>query len=243
MSQPTLLISALKKVLKNQGVRYRDLAEVLGLSEASIKRMFSEGNLSIRRLGEVCAYLGVNFTDLANIMDQEERRTDRLNEQQEYELVADIKLLLMAFLVINGFHFGEIQRYYRYTDAETIRYLAHLDRIGIIDLFPNNRIRLKISPKFTWRRDGPIQKFFTQRLQPDFLASQFLNEGESHFFLTAMLSPESAKELEKRIHDLVIDFQLRNQQDGLLPLEQRTIYSMLLGMRSWHPSAFEELRL
>ena len=51
------LISTLKRVLKTRGVTYADLAERIALSEASVKRLFSQGTFTLERLEQVCAGL------------------------------------------------------------------------------------------------------------------------------------------------------------------------------------------
>ena len=242
MAEATLIVDALKKALKQQGIRYRDLASHLDVSEATVKRMFSEENFSLERLAQVCQILGMGFSDLAAIMEAEEKRTDRLSEEQEQELASDIKLLLMAFLVINGWQFEQIQAAYQYTAPETIQYLIKLDRLGIIELLPNNRIKLIISPKFSWRKTGPMQRFFTHHMQQDFLESDFLSEDAKHYFLTAMLSPETAHEFARRIEDVVTEFKVRNLEDMHEPLEKREVYSMLLAIRPFRPHAFDLLR-
>ena len=50
MSQTAQLLSALKKFLKAKGITYQLLADRLDLSEASVKRLFSDESFSIRRI-------------------------------------------------------------------------------------------------------------------------------------------------------------------------------------------------
>jgi hypothetical protein len=50
MGQSDQLIGALKLELKHQGKSYADLKEVLSLSHASIKRLFAEGNFTLKRI-------------------------------------------------------------------------------------------------------------------------------------------------------------------------------------------------
>ena len=44
------LVEALKRVLKAQGLTYAMLAERIGMSEASVKRMFSDQSIRLERL-------------------------------------------------------------------------------------------------------------------------------------------------------------------------------------------------
>ena len=242
MSDASILIATVKKVLKQQGLRYRDLAKSLDISEASVKRMFSEENFSLQRLGDICGVLGISFSELSAMMESEEKRTDQLSENQELELVSDSKLILLAYLVINGFKFDEIQRYYHYSETEAIQYLVKLDRLRIIDLQPNNRIKLIISPRFSWRKEGPMQRFFTERMQGDFLKDGFVGDYSEHFFLTAMLTEKSAREFQLKISELVTEFKIRNLEDMHEPLANKDNYSMLLAIRPFRSHAFDALR-
>ncbi len=46
----TQIVETLKKDLKKRGVTYHALAARLGQSEANVKRFFSEGNFTLKRL-------------------------------------------------------------------------------------------------------------------------------------------------------------------------------------------------
>lgn len=242
MSQIDLLISTIKKSLKKEGITYKMLASEVGLSEAAVKRMFSEKNFTINRLSEICEAMGMQLTDLIRIMEKEQVKTDQLNEEQEKQLASDERLLLVAFLVINGYKIDDIMHAYYFTKPEAIHYLAQLDKLKIIELLPNNRIKLIISSKFSWRRNGPIQKFFTEKLQADFLADSFSKKTDKHYFLTAMLSDKNIMELQSQIESLVSDIKVRNLGDFDTPLNEKQIHSILVAMRPWQPNVFNKLR-
>ncbi len=57
------LRDSIKQVLKIWGTTYRDLAERMQMSEASIKRLFSKHAVSLTRLEEICEILDLDFTD------------------------------------------------------------------------------------------------------------------------------------------------------------------------------------
>ena len=103
MSQTSQWIDTLKRCLKARGVTYRDVAEALGLSEASIKRLFSEQSFSMHRLEQVCRLADVSFSDLAHLSDirYEERQT-LLTAEQEAALAGDAILLSYFYLLLNG---------------------------------------------------------------------------------------------------------------------------------------------
>ena len=148
MAQTTAIIQSLKMALKANGLTYRQVASQLALSEASVKRLFAEQSFSLQRLEQICQLVGMEISDLIKQMEAQQQQLSELTEEQEQQLVADIKLLLVAYVVINGLKFEDILEWYELSETETIQYLAKLDRIKLIDLLPNNRIRLRISPKF-----------------------------------------------------------------------------------------------
>ena len=48
------LIDALKRLLRGQGLTYRELASRIKMSEAAVKRMFSLRAMSLQRLEQLC---------------------------------------------------------------------------------------------------------------------------------------------------------------------------------------------
>lgn len=243
MAQTTSLLDTLKTVLKSNSITYRDVARHLALSEASIKRMFAEQSFSLQRLDQICQLVDMEISDLVKHMEFAQQQLNELTEAQEQELVSDVRLLLVAFLVVNGWKFEDIAKWYNLPETDIIHYLVKLDRLNLISLMPNNRIRLRISPKFAWHRNGPIQKFFTEHLQEDFLNSDFDSKYETFLFPTGMLSRASCKQFNRRISQLVQDFHIMNEQDRQLPLKDRFGYSLFLAFRPWRPDVFEKLRL
>ena len=61
MSQTTLLLETLKQEIRRQGKTYADAAQALGLSEASVKRLFSEKSFSLERLDILCQWLDMDI--------------------------------------------------------------------------------------------------------------------------------------------------------------------------------------
>jgi transcriptional regulator with XRE-family HTH domain len=242
MAQIHALIVTLKKSLKAQGLTYREVAEDMDLSEASVKRLFAEESFTLERLEQICQLLGMEIADLVKKMEAEQQRLVELSEEQERELVSDTKLLLVAFLVVNGWSFEEILQKHQLADTELIRHLARLDRLKLIELLPKNRIKLRIAPNFSWRRRGPIQQFFTAHLQEEFLNSHFTSKGENFQFLSGMLTLGSAEQLRKKLQLLAQEFHSLNQQDQGEPISQRDGYSLLLACRPWRPDVFNALR-
>ena len=54
MDETRQMVDALKRCLKMRGLTYRALAQHINLSEASVKRIFSQRSFTLRPLEQVC---------------------------------------------------------------------------------------------------------------------------------------------------------------------------------------------
>lgn len=237
MAQTTALIDALKQVLKEQSITYRQVAEHLDMSLASVKRLFSEKQFSLKRLDSVCGMAGVEITDLARRVEQG-RHISQLTLEQEEQLVVDERLLIVAVSAVNKWSYQEILAAYEFTETELIQCLAKLDRMKLIDLMPGNRIKPLVTADFQWHRNGPIQRFFESQVQQDFFKSRFNGPGEIRLFVTGMLAKSSNSVMQQKLERLAVDFRRLHQEDLAKPLSERFGTSMVVAMRPWELAMF-----
>lgn len=238
MKQSGLLVKGLKLALRRQGMTYAQLAISLGLSEASVKRMFSQQQFTLQRLEQIGQCLGMELVDILQLINAQQQLTSQLSEQQELELTQDLTLLLLAFLVLHYWTLEQILDWYQLSKAECIQKLIKLERMGFITLLPDNRIKLKVSPQFQWRDKGPILRFFQQQLAAEFLTKQADSQAEM-VVLNGMLSSASQQQFQNKIQRLKREFYELSEQDKLLPFEQRTGISAVILTRDWHFGLFK----
>lgn len=241
MSLAFTLVDTLKRLLKSRGITYGDLALRINMSEASVKRMFSQKNFTLDRLEEILNATGIGFDELT--ADQHgPSLVSHLTMAQEKELIADPRLLVVAVAAMNHIPFEAIVAEYAMTEAEVTRYLLRLDKIGFLELLPNNRVKLLISRTFSWIADGPIQNYFRSEAAADFLNSRFDGELETMKLVNVMLSKKSSMELMERLGQVASEFALQHQHESRLPLERRYAISFMLAARPWVPKSFQNLR-
>jgi transcriptional regulator with XRE-family HTH domain len=217
MSTTADLVLALKKELKSAQMTYADLARALGMAESSVKRMLAKGDMSLSRLDAVCRALKLDFAELA-------RR------------VADAQPLLKELTL------EQITTYYRLTEAECIKYFAQLDRIGIIELRPLNRYRLKLAKTFRWRPNGPVMHYFREHVVLDYFGGGFDGPAESLLLVHGSISRGIAPAFVERMQRLAQDFAQQHQADQKLPEKDREGYTLVLATRRWEPEGFTVLR-
>jgi len=242
MAQTRALIAALKQLLKSRGMTYADVARGLAMSEASVKRVFAKQTFTLRRLDGICELLGIEITDLGRMVEHDAERVSQLTIKQEAQLVSDPKLLLVAVHAINHWAFDDIVSTYAISKTECIRFLARLDRLRVIDLLPDNRIRVRVARNFAWLPDGPIMRYFGAQVQADFFTSRFDSRGERLAFVSGMLSRTSNAVVQHHINRLTAEFTELHNHDARLPLSERFGTSLLVAVRPWLPEVFRKLR-
>lgn len=242
MAQAKSLVNALKNILKARGITYAQLSKSLCLSEASVKRIFAEQSFTLERLDQVCTLLGMQISDLASMIANEEPVPTRLSVDQEKRLVADPALLLVAVHALHQWTMEDMVRVFSLSSATCIGLLAQLDKLGILDLMPNNRIRLRVSPHFSWLPGGPIQQYFHEQLRNDFFNSRFDGPGEKMIVVSGTLSDESNTAIQRAMNRLSAEFLAIQQQDWHQPLAQRNGSALILALRPWMPRPFMALR-
>jgi hypothetical protein len=223
-------------------VTYAQVATRLGLSEASVKRMFSRRDFTLQRVEDVCRAAGIGFAELARELVREPAGVTHLSVEQEQELVSDPRLLLVALCAVGNWSFEQIVDTYNIPKLECIGYLARLDKRRIVELLPDNRIRPLINRTFSWLPDGPIQRYFRAQVEAEYLSSKFDGTDELFLFVNGMLSVKSTMELIGRMRKVAAEFADMHHDDLALPLAKRHGTSALLAIRPWEPRAFRSLR-
>ena len=242
MAQSDELVTALKSALRARGLTYAMLAPKLGLSESSVKRMFARSNFTLKRLGQVCEAADVELSELVVRSEESHRNIDQLSEEQERTLVSDTKLLLVAFLLLNYRTVDSILASYRIAELEMVQLLARLDRLKIIHLLPGNRVRMRLSRTFSWRRNGPIQKLFESKMQSEFFQSRFNGPSELRLVLNGMISEHSLAQIHDRLRRLALEFEDHVREDRGSVQPDAMLSTMVLAVRPWAMQLFQDLR-
>ncbi len=242
MSTSADLVTVLKKELKSAQMTYADLALALGMAESSVKRMLSRGDMPLSRIDAICRAIKLDFSELARRVADAQPLLHSLTSTQETAVVADKKLLLVAICVLSQWTLEQITTSYRLSQAECIQYLAQLDRIGIIELKPLNRYRLKVAKTFRWRPQGAVMHYFRDNALLDYFSGGFEGQDEGLLLVHGSISRGLAPWFMERMQHVAQDFAQQHQADQKLDAKNREGYTLLLAMRSWEFEAFSALR-
>ena len=242
MSTTADLVAALKKELKAAQMTNADLARELGMAESSVKRMLARGDMPLSRVDAICRALKIDFAELARRVADAQPALTELTAEQERAVVQDDQLLLVTTCVLSQWTAEQIGAEYRLTEADVVRCLAQLDRIGIIELKALNRYRLKLAKTFRWRPHGPMMNFFRDHAALDFFSGSFDGHAEGLLLVHGSIARALAPSFMERMQRVAQDFQQQHQADQKLKPADRKGYTLLLAMRDWEFAAFERLR-
>ena len=235
------VFDALKMHLKARDLTYRDLARALKISEPTVKRIFSTRNCTLDRLNSICELLQVDLAELARSTPRENRLLNRLTAEQEEELMSDPALLLVAVSALNQMRVDEITAIYQLDEAQCVALLVRLEKVGILELHPGNRIRLRISRTFSWIPDGPIMRYMRSQAA-DFFDHGFHAAGELMRVISVRISAEAQVALLRQLEQIAREYSEQHNADAALPLKQRQPLSVLLAVRAWEPALFKAFR-
>lgn len=242
MAGSAALVDVLKRELKARGITYARVAHGLNMSEASVKRMFSRRNFTLNRVDAICRIADIEFSELARILNREGAQISQLTDEQEKQIIANKKLFLVAVCALNHVTFEQIVHAFDISRAECIQLLTRLDRLKFLELQPNNRIKLLVSRTFSWRPDGPIQRFFNEQAHNEYFRSRFDRPGEFMLVVNGMLTEASSIGMVEKLQRIAKEFSEVHSQDVSAPLAKRSAMSLLVAIRHWELQAFADLR-
>jgi DNA-binding Xre family transcriptional regulator len=242
MSSPEQIISVLRAELRRVGITYKMLADRIGMSESSVKRMFGQKDMTLSRLEQICKAAGLPLEDVLRAAADATPQADTLTLTQEKSLTANPYLLLVANCCLGHWSMEQMIETYQLTEPQCIGLLVELDRLGLIELKPFNRYSLRVSNAFRWLPDGPVQQYVREHVVADFFSGRFDGDGETLMCVPARLSLASARELQQKIQQLAGEVARLHQNDRRLPVDERDGFTLLLGLRSWEFGAFTALR-
>jgi transcriptional regulator with XRE-family HTH domain len=241
VSNSRTLLTHLKARLRAQGMTYRELAKRLRISEPTVKRDLSRGRFSLQRLDQICEVLDLTLEELLEPPTRAPPLTE-LSAEQEKAIVSKPKLLLVSYLTANDWKFQEIVTTFQISASELIDILLRLEKLGIAEFRPPNRVRKLTARNFSWRKDGPVHEFFLRRVAPEFFGGRFEGPGDDLRFIGGLLSAESLVRFKAGIDRLATEFEELARSDARRPLEERDSCSAILALRAWEFSEFAKLR-
>jgi transcriptional regulator with XRE-family HTH domain len=235
-------VEALKKSVRARGLTYAALGERIGLSEPSVKRLFSRGTFTLARVEQILRVLDLELYDVARMSRGAAPGPGELTQAQEEALAADERLLSVFWLVLNDWTFDEILEEFAVSRSELTLAFARLERAGLIGWGKGERTRLRVPREFRWREGGPVKKAYGVRVTREFLEARFDGSLELLRFEARDVSADSAAVMRRRLDRLAAEFNELAEVDSSLPARRRVPVGLLLACRPWAFSVVNALK-
>ena len=232
-ANPGPLLDALKQALRRQGLTYAVVAGRMGLSEASIKRMLSRGRLTLDQLLQLADIAGTDLAELARRAKGDRPAPRQLTVEQERALADDARLLLLFHLLMAGRSLPEIAQEFELRGTQVTLLLARLDRLGLVESLPFDRVRLRVAHDFAWRSDGPLRRRYGPRILREFLRDRFDGERTLLRFEVRELGDASIEVIHRKLQRLATEITQMAELDADLPSERKRSVGVALALRPW----------
>lgn len=204
-----LIISYVKRLMKEQGMTYKDLASELGLSESGVKKIFTGTDASFSRLSEIAGALGLSVSDLLAGVEKPKSTSAQFTPKQQDYFLRHMDVFHFFFrLVIERARVDRIRDEEELTEAEVFSYLRRLDELKLIKLLPGDEVRL---PPLSAVKDfgkGPLLEKIYQDWALDLVRSRAhpVHQESSEFIVRYLrLTDETFQEFKQRLKDLELD--------------------------------------
>lgn len=124
---------AAKSVMKKQSKSYQELADHLGLSLVSIKRILSKEEITMSRFLEICDWLDTSLSEMEKIATYNQvNKRQHFTAEQETFLAKNIQYLSFLFNLYIEETPEKIQNKYNLSTKSVNLYLLRLEKINLI---------------------------------------------------------------------------------------------------------------
>lgn len=231
-SSTALVVQSLKTHLKLRGLTYGALAKTWKVSLSSVKRIMSGPELSIARIESACELMHLSVGDFfKQIQFDHSSELFYLTTAQENHLSQDLEALHYFLLLHEGWSPSEIFKEYSLTQAKNIRLLNFLEKIDLIEVHPNNRIKRKYVGQLRLHKDGPLGKQLAKLVKTQFLESNFAQGSDLFTFLNLNFVPGDVQKLKARFLEMAKELSLQSDENRRHPNSQSC--GLMIALRPW----------
>jgi len=231
------LLAALKHVYRTNGVHYADAARALDVSELTIKRWMAGKGLTLASLGRLCGVVDITLAELI-AAGEASREKPIATSEQAATIATEIVSGMIFFLLTRGWTAQRIARELHLDEPAMNRHLTLLDRIGVIELFPGNRVRVLRRLSGNIRDELPTFKLVARRVHQFFDNPDLFDSGLAWTSGIARLSRSSFAQAALLLDQLRDELFALGQRDLDLPQEEVAWYTFFAAAK---PVPIEEL--
>jgi DNA-binding MarR family transcriptional regulator len=233
------MVESLKKALKLKGITYGKLAQMLEISETSVKRVFSEGTFTLDRFIKICNLIGLSYQDLFYMIEADLNKEFEFNLEQEEFFAKNFNHCLFFFALHQYGSVKTVVEKYNIDKQTTVKLLADLEKAGFLEWLPGDEAKLLVGRKFILR-DGPIIRDHYDSFMRHYADWVLNNEGERLNIYFLGLSKGAQKRIKLKFEELRRE--IRREQEMEVVLKTPTEFTSIgLDIRPY-PHFFDQLQ-
>ena len=223
MNDPHLIFRALKSQLKSRKVSYAELAKRTEMSEANVKRIFSEEACSLARLSQFCDAIKVSLSDLVRSAADTTPEYFLLPKAAEAFFADNLDYFVFYRQLEHEQTTEAMQEANDLSPKEMNRYLKKIEELGLIERQPGDKIKLMQKGYLRLPTESRLQQNYFRRWLPQFF-EKVMVANDRHFvkIFSTGLSEKNRKELVRDLEDIAKKYQERgyfDQTKGSTPVE------------------------
>lgn len=206
------LCAAIKRILKQKKITYRDLARNIGISESGLKKILGGDDASFGRLVQIADSLDLSLADLLGEQASGSFEDVAFTPEQEKFFLKNMShFFLYWLLVYERVEQDEAARRLVLTAKELRQFLGKLDDLGLLRLSTNGKVILPKVARIRWVGEGP----FVEKLYQDWAVNTVrdlahpasrLNSRELFIIRYFKLREESYEEFLRAQRNLEVEF-------------------------------------
>jgi transcriptional regulator with XRE-family HTH domain len=233
------ILAALKSALRAKNLTYKKLAARLLVHETTVKRNLNGRGLSLEFLERICNLADLRMSELLELaQDGEDSRHHHISIRQESGLASNLLSTFFLLLLQRKWTPDDIREEFRLSEAQLVHHLVRLDRLGVIKLLPNNRVRVLIGRHPDWKSGGPMRQTFNR-----WLGQQFANMDYPRGMFeveTVKIAPSSLALVQSLMKDFSEAIIRIGERDHQLRGERQDWYSILVAARPVDPRSIPD---
>ncbi|MCB0404857.1 MAG: helix-turn-helix transcriptional regulator [Bdellovibrionales bacterium] len=233
------LMTVLKGRCKTLGITQEQLANKLGVSVPTLKRWFAGAGVGLEALFRLLQALDTSLSEVVGALPQVKAKTFSYTREQETFFAKKPAFLGYFDQLLQKKTPKQIERTFKISPRSTRHYLKQLEAIGLIEVYPGDRIKLLVSGEPSWRADGKLARSLRQRAIDEFVQVAANRNENLSLFLHAYCSADLS-DLQHEVSALRLKAQSLHRRSLILAGETKP-YGLMIGLAPFKWSVLNDV--
>jgi transcriptional regulator with XRE-family HTH domain len=170
----------LKNKLTKKKMTYKDISKKMNVSETTVKRWMTQQDIKLDRLIHLSQILEFSIFDFVNDKFSEPDNFQEYSYEQEMYFVKNPNSAYIFLKLRMGYSLQKICRTLNYSKHQILKVIAEMEKIKVLELWPDDKIVFKLYGPFRFVKNGPNENFYLPLFIRNILAHfSNLNSRES----------------------------------------------------------------